>query len=595
MSLKPLALALIFLFTQFATAQTIEPKNSTEDKAKLEKEAVVFLRETLGDVGGMRSLENRISFTAELAGLMWFHDEREAKAMFTSVSDDFRQLLLQYDAQMNSLSLQPDGESQGYSGGFLGGDLSGRGRISRKFTAAMALRQQIAMSMAEHDADLAYSFYSDSLVAITNADFRKQIENGSNARFETQLISQIAQTNASKATEYGLKSLDKGVSYHHVELLKKIYAKDPDKAADFGAAVLAQLKKQKYDSADYHYLSSLFSFGAETLDRSKKPNGKRAVFTQQQLSDLADAFAQAILAGGDGLLSFTTDDIEYEASMIGKFAPARAAQIRAKYKTNASPTVTVSSDIRGGQSNGQEIADAAIAASDPARAESERDAKRLGEEVMKIGSRQLPRGERDRVIAEARRTIALISARDQKITAISMLAAQVAQAGDKELAAEIMKDAASLVNPSPKNYQDFLLTWVLASGYAAADPDKAFPLLEDTIGRANETIAAFVKAGEFFDVGEEMIQDGEVQFGAFGGGMVRGLTGELGMADSTIQLLAKADFTKTKNLTNRFDRPEVRVLAKMMVIRAILGPGQKANPQGDVLSDLPAGTKLDEK
>jgi hypothetical protein len=77
--------------------------------------------------------------------------------------------------------------------------------------------------------------------------------------------------------------------------------------------------------------------------------------------------------------------------------------------------------------------------------------------------------------------------------------------------------------------------------------------------------------------------------------MVRGLTGELGMADSTIQLLAKADFTKTKNLTNRFDRPEVRVLAKMMVIRAILGPGQKANPQGDVLSDLPAGTKLDEK
>ena len=55
MSLKPLALALIFLFTQFATAQTIEPENSAEDKAKLEKEAVVFLRETLGDLAMARA------------------------------------------------------------------------------------------------------------------------------------------------------------------------------------------------------------------------------------------------------------------------------------------------------------------------------------------------------------------------------------------------------------------------------------------------------------------------------------------------------------------------------------------------------------
>jgi hypothetical protein len=30
------------------------------------------------------------------------------------------------------------------------------------------------------------------------------------------------------------------------------------------------------------------------------------------------------------------------------------------------------------------------------------------------------------------------------------------------------------------------------------------------------------------------------------------------MADATIQLLAYADFAKTKALTNRFDRPEIR-------------------------------------
>ena len=139
-----------------------------------------------------------------------------------------------------------------------------------------------------------------------------------------------------------------------------------------------------------------------------------------------------------------------------------------------------------------------------------------------------------------------------------MLAAEVARAGDKELADQIMKDAESLVNPQPKNYEDYLLTWMLASGYASANPDKAFPLLQDTIARANDTLASFVKVAEFIDINGEIIEDGEVQVGAFGGSMVRGLTGELNMADSTIRILARADFYKTKDLTNRFERPEVR-------------------------------------
>jgi len=133
-----------------------------------------------------------------------------------------------------------------------------------------------------------------------------------------------------------------------------------------------------------------------------------------------------------------------------------------------------------------------------------------------------------------------------------------------------------LVNPSPKNYQDFVMTWLVTSGYAETDPDRAFLILEDTIGRANTIISAFVQVGEFIDVTEEMISDGEAQVGAFGGGMIRGLGKELGIAEATIDKLAHADFAKTKALTNRFDRPEVRVLAKMLVLRTVLG--KKAEP-----------------
>lgn len=82
-----------------------------------------------------------------------------------------------------------------------------------------------------------------------------------------------------------------------------------------------------------------------------------------------------------------------------------------------------------------------------------------------------------KIVAE-RKIISQTPGKERKLTALSLLAAQVARAGDKALAAELMRDAERLVNPQPKNYRDFLFSWMLASGFAQADPDKAFPLLE---------------------------------------------------------------------------------------------------------------------
>jgi len=220
------------------------------------------------------------------------------------------------------------------------------------------------------------------------------------------------------------------------------------------------------------------------------------------------------------------------------------------------------------------------------RAVEERDARakaelKLLEDIKDLGTKPLPKEERDKVIAQSRKIIAQTPGKDKKLVALSMLAAQVARAGDKELANEIMGDAERFVNPQPKNYRDFLMTWLLASGYAEANPDKAFPLLETAILRANDTLSAFIKVAEFIDINDEIIDDGEIQVGMFGGSMMRELTGELGMADNTIKSLAKADFAKTVNLTNTFDRTEIRVLAKMLVLRSVMADHSKAEPGKD--------------
>ena len=576
-------LTFVLLFSVAVRPQAVPEKNATEDALKLRKEAVAFLRDTLADVNGMRSLENRLSFTAEMAALMWFYDESEGRAMFTGAIGDYRDLLARYEAEMNSLGVTLEDRATRRGPMAFMTEPTEKARVLRKFTTAVGVGQQISMSLAEHDAELAYSFFFDSLSSIANPEFRKELEN---SYFETQLLGQIADTNASKAAQLAAKSAAKGVNFSHVELLKKIYKKDPDKGAEFGAVLAGRLKTtKKLESDNFYVMRMLIDFGGETLEASRKPSGKRPVYTDSEIRDLVELLAQAILAQGDE----GEHPMGY-LDLIQRYAPGRAAQIRSKFKISSSnpaansyatntaygygappPPMRTSSN-----SNAK-----GLSRQDQERIEAEERDKKLFDDMMKLGDAKLPKEERERIVAQSRKIIMQVQGRDKKVTSLSALAAQVAAAGDKELAGEIMKDAEAMVNPAPKNYQDFLLSWMLATGYASSNPDKAFPILEETIGRANDTLAAFVKVGEFIDVAEEMIVDGEVQVGAFGGTMVRGLTRELNIADGTIEVLAKADFAKTKALTNRFDRAEIRVLAKMMVLRAVLKPKSIAKPDED--------------
>lgn len=581
MSPKTLFLALILLLTQIANSQDVEVKKPADDSEKLKKEAVAFLRESMEDVNNLRTLENRISFSAEMAGLMWFYDEKEARGMFAVAIGDFKELLMQYDSQLNTLGTDSE---EIFSGGLIG-DVSDRRRLMRKFQTAIQVRQQIASSIAEHDAELAFVFYYDTLSSISNVEFRKQMEER-DSYFESQLMKQIADKDPGKAAKFGTKSLDKGLNYNHVELLRKIHAKDADKGVEFGAAILSRVKTEKLDMADYYVMSSLIGFGAETLEKSKKEGGKKPVYSQSDLHSIADVFAQAILNTAD---ENDSSGVGY-ADLIEKYAPSRAAQIRAKFRNPNSRYYgnTANSVAYGVETAGNSMyASNSISNSNSSRyqrefEEREKLEQQMREAAEKIGARQLPKEEREKIITQARKILLQMPGRDKKILGLGALAAQVAKAGDKELAGEILKDAQNLVNPQPKNYQDFLFTLMLTAGYAEADPEKAFPMLEDTIYRVNDTISAFVKVGEFIDTAGEMIQDGEVQVGVFGGSMVRGMTSELGIADTTIRTLAKADFTKTKNLANRFDRAEVRILAKMMILRAVLGGKKEAKSDEEI-------------
>lgn len=565
MSQKLFGFLLILVISVNAMAQAPAPEPDSSVDADRQKQYIDFLRETTADVGNLRSLGNRISFSAELASLMWYYDEREARTMYLACIADFKALVGQYDLEMKS-TVSTGGNDTEYYGGMLA-DMPERARVTRKFSNAMMVRNQIAMSIAEHDPDLAFSFYNESSEIASSPELRKLVESR-DTYFEFQLASRVAENDPGKAAEFGSRSLKKGVDYQHVELLKNIYSRDPEKGAEFAQKLLASIKTEKRDN-DAYTLGALLSTGTESYDAAKKKVGQTPMFSEQDLRDIAERTAQAILSADEMY------DPMRQIDTIARFAPASAAQIRAKFR-RSTPVANSAANAANGAA--QEMV-TKMQRDKQLKEENEKTAKQLTDDVQSIGNKDLPKEEHQKVIDRARAIIAGTPGRDKKIAALGMLAASVAKAGDKELAASILKDAQALVNPDPRNAQDFLLTWMLASAYAESDPDKAFPLLQDTISRLNETIAAFIKVGEFVDTAGEMIQDGEVQVGMFGGSMVRDMTSNLGVAQGTIRTLARADFSKTRNLTNSFDRPEVRIMAKMLVLRAILArPQQKAQP-----------------
>lgn len=552
---------ILLLFSISAFSQMTEKDKAAE----LEKQAVEFLKDTSNEINILRTPENRISFNAELAALMWLHDEKQARAMFGNVITDFRQMLVQIDSQLNAQNFS-DEDANSYSP-FMRANNT-KGKILQKLRKAMSVRQQIASAIAENDAVLGYEFFYETALAISNPKIREQYLD-QDSYFETRLLEQIAEQNPEKVLDFARKSLKNGVNYSTFGLIEKIYKNNHKEGAAFGEDVFAKLKDMKVDGSEKITLySSMLDLGGKYLDVTDKPS----LFSGQILREAADLLGSELLKIGNG------DFVEGSGYLtkLEKYSPGSAAQVRQKYglkKTKNTAAATAPGDV--------EIDDAPYG--DPNGMPKD-SSDELEETFDKLGKGKLSDEDKQKFIAQARQQIAKIEDPMAKITMISVFAGQMSKMGEQETALQFMREAESYGTQYPKNYLDFAQNWMLASGYAQVAPEKAFPILEDSIYRLNETISAFVKVGEFMDVNGEIIEDGEVQVGSFGGGMTRELLNGLGQTNNSIEQLAKADFARTKNLANRFERTELRILARMLILRAVFSD-QKAEKELEIKED----------
>ena len=137
------------------------------------------------------------------------------------------------------------------------------------------------------------------------------------------------------------------------------------------------------------------------------------------------------------------------------------------------------------------------------------------------------------------------------------------QSDNPKLALQLLDEARGLVTRRATSYAQFEAQVSVAQDYETLDPARSFETLEPGINQINELLsAAAILSG--FEV--NIFKDGELPLK--GGGSLTGIVMRYG---AELASLAKTDFERAQLMTERFQLAEPRVLARLTMVRGVLG------------------------
>jgi hypothetical protein len=147
------------------------------------------------------------------------------------------------------------------------------------------------------------------------------------------------------------------------------------------------------------------------------------------------------------------------------------------------------------------------------------------------------------------------------------LALMLKEKGEDEEAASLLDEAATLIKMDLKDEKQTNALLTLLCAYAVIDPPKAFALAERTIDRANSQISLLMLLDKVVKSGA--VKKSEIILDQGGIMPLEFLVFKYGKG---VAALAKADFTRTRALADRFDRNELRLMAQLLIVKGLLQP-----------------------
>jgi hypothetical protein len=152
-----------------------------------------------------------------------------------------------------------------------------------------------------------------------------------------------------------------------------------------------------------------------------------------------------------------------------------------------------------------------------------------------------------------------------RVNALVFLAESIYQKNpeeNKSFAVAVLEQARSLISEKPQNTTDMNYLLQVISKFAQIEPSTGFQMFEPLVSQINELSEASVVLGGFN--GNTQIRNGEI---IFMNGNPTGLY--LGEIDSPLRNLAKADFSRTMQLIDQFQRRETRISLKLKMVESL--------------------------
>src|SRR6266850_1258547 len=202
---------------QDSASQTSSAAQAEKDKATPEKKAVVLLEQIVGEAGGLKLPENLIYIQISAGDLLWNLDEARARALFVEAGSGIAEMLRRIDPN--------DRRS---------------GNVNR---TALELRQQLVITVARHNGELAYQLLQ-TLPAPPSTDPGRQQDSQTN--LEQSLVAAIAANDPKTALKNAQGWLDKGEYPSSLpKVLSQLQTKDSDMATKLSDQLVKKLQPEE--------------------------------------------------------------------------------------------------------------------------------------------------------------------------------------------------------------------------------------------------------------------------------------------------------------------------------------------------------------
>jgi hypothetical protein len=190
------------------------------------------------------------------------------------------------------------------------------------------------------------------------------------------------------------------------------------------------------------------------------------------------------------------------------------------------------------------------------------DARQREQMLKELDNQLFWRAVSEGKLEQAQAYLARVKSKDERVGMLLQLAGVTAGKGNTAAAVNFLDEAWNLVGGRARGHAQFAVQLQLARSYAPLAPPRAFEIIEAGVAHLNELVAAAAVLDGF---GQDAFADDELKAHE---GYV---WGTLAMqCNETLAALAPVDFEHARSAADRFQRPEMRLPARLAVARGIL-------------------------